>query len=121
MAPGSNKKMKSRRSECFGIRTRKGCSKPVVELRLPGRKEKLWRVMDDLDSAKRFTKLLCLYTDGEKAFPPDHPDLPQLEAFHKKEFGDFIWEEFQRHEATKLLQGTVLSQPQHKILHYLMF
>jgi hypothetical protein len=120
MAPGSNKKMKSRRSESFGIRTRKGCSKPVVELRLPGRTEKLWRVMDELESAKRFVKLVCMYTDREKAFPPDHPDLPHLEAFRKNEFEVFIWGEFQRHEATKLLQGTVLSQPQHKILHALM-
>jgi hypothetical protein len=77
--------------------------------------------MDDLESAKRFRNLVCLYTDGGMAFPPDHPNLPHLKAFSKKVFGDFIWEEFQRHEATELLQGTVLSQPQHKILHYLMF
>lgn len=77
--------------------------------------------MDDLESAKGLVKLVCLYTDGQKAFPPDHPDLPHLEAFRKNEFEVFMWEEFQRHEATELLQGTVLSQPQHKILHYLMF
>ena len=114
MAPGTNKKMKSRSNEHFGIQHRKGCRKPAVELRLPGQKEKLYRAMDDLESAKRFVKLVCLYTDREKAFPPDHPDLPHLEAFRKKEFAVFIWEEFQRQEATKLLQGTVPSQPQGK-------
>ena len=106
--------MKSRNSERFGIRIKKDGSKPAVELRLPGRKEKMWRVMDDLESARRFVKLVCLYTDKEKAFPPSHPDLPYLEAFCKKEFEVFIWEEFQRQEATKLLQGTVPSQPQGK-------
>ncbi len=115
MAPGTNNEMKSRRSELFGIRIRKGCRKPAVEMRLPGRTEKIWRVMDDLESAKRFVKLVCLYTDREKAFPPDHPDFPNLQAFRKKEFAVFIWEEFQRQEATKLPQGTVPLQPHDKI------
>ena len=86
-----------------------------MELRLPGTKEKIWRTMANLESAKRFVKLVCLYIDGEKAFPPDHPDLPHLEAFRKNEFEVFIWEEFQRREATEPLQGTVLSQAQDRI------
>jgi hypothetical protein len=114
MAPGTYKKMKSCRGENFGIRHRKGCSKPVANFRLPS-KEKIWRSMDNDESAKRFVKLAYLYIDGEKAFPPNHPDLPHLKAFRKDEFEVFIWEEFQRHEATEPLQGTVLSQAQDRI------
>ena len=115
MAPGTNKNMKSRSSELFGIRIRKRCRKPAVEVRLPGRKEKFWWVVDDVETAKRLVNLVYLYIDREKGFPPDHPDFPHLQAFRKKEFEVFIWEEFQAQEATKLPQGTVPSQPHDKI------
>ena len=71
--------------------------------------------MADLESVKRFIKLVCLYFDEEEAFPSDHPYLPHLEAFRKNEFEVFIWEEFQRREASEPLQGTVLSQPHDRI------
>ena len=75
-----------RRGKQFGIRNRPGC-KPVVEVRLPGlAREKLWICVRDQISAERLGKLVCRYIDGIEAFPPDHPDLPQLQEFRKKEF-----------------------------------
>lgn len=49
-----------------------------------------------MESAKRLVVVILLYTDGIEAFPPDHPDLPQLETFRMKEFGAFVWTELQR-------------------------
>jgi len=43
--------------------------------------------VDDMESAKRLVVVILLYTDGIEAFPPDHPDLPQLETFRMKDLG----------------------------------
>lgn len=85
-----------RRGKQFGIRNRPGC-KPAVEVRLPGlAKEKLWICVRDQISAERLGELVCRYIDGIEAFPPDHPDLPQLQEFRKKEFEAFVSTEFER-------------------------
>lgn len=49
-----------------------------------------------MESAKRLVEVILLYTDGIEAFPPDHPDLPQLETFRMKEFGALVLTEVQR-------------------------
>ena len=88
-----------RRGKQYGIRKRRGC-KLAVEKRLPRKSkkkpEKLWLLVEDETMAERLLEMICWYTDGIKAFPPDHPNLAQLDEFCKKEFQDFVMAEYEK-------------------------
>ena len=52
--------------------------------------------MEDPITAERLGEVICPFIHGSETFPPDHPDLPQLEKFEKKAFEAFVLSELER-------------------------